>query len=285
MDGENPRRRVMNQMFREPSGIAVESRDKGVLAWDEDIDYLADAIAASGPILYRALVATGPTPGNATDPDGSGAICLGNGAGRDGAAVGSQRTASRPPPQSGELDWFWNCPLDGGSRVTSFNFQWRPSATAAWSASIVVTTPRQVLTGLVNGNSYQARVQAVTAFGESPWSQIGSGSPSGTVPGGGPTLALRATAGDASVSLNWLEPDDGGLTITSYLCPVEIKQPKFFIQPAGEFGRHRPDDFLTDQRHHLFLPRASDQQRGQRRVVERSQRHAGSGRSGSYAAG
>ena len=37
------------------------------------------------------------------------------------------------------------------------------------------------------------------------------------MPGGGATLALRATAGDGEVDLDWLEPDTGGLTITQYI--------------------------------------------------------------------
>ena len=52
--------------------------------------------------------------------------------------------------------------------------------------------------------------------GDQPLVEHGSATPSGTVPGGGATLALRAEAGDGEVDLDWLEPDDGGVTITSY---------------------------------------------------------------------
>ena len=59
-------------------------------------------------------------------------------------------------------------------------------------------------------------MQAVNGQGAGLWSSIGSATPSGTVPGGGSTLALRAEPGDGLVSLDWLEPDDGGVSITSY---------------------------------------------------------------------
>ena len=107
-------------------------------------------------------------------------------------------------PKSGELDWFWNCPLDGGAIVTEFDFQWRVAGTQAWSPSVVVNTPRTVLTGLTNGDAIEARVLARTSQGDSPFSSIGSATPSGTTPGGGSTLALRAEAGDTEVDLDWL---------------------------------------------------------------------------------
>ena len=69
-DGETIRRRVTNQILRELTGIAVDTRDEGVLGWDAEIDYLQDAITKVGAAaLYSASVATGPGTSNATEPD------------------------------------------------------------------------------------------------------------------------------------------------------------------------------------------------------------------------
>ena len=43
-DGDTPRRRPVNQLYRELTGLAVDVRDQGLLAWDTDIDYLQHAI-------------------------------------------------------------------------------------------------------------------------------------------------------------------------------------------------------------------------------------------------
>ena len=217
--GDTPRRRVMNQLLREISGAAVDVREQGILAWDTDVDYLQHAIVRSGTALYRATVATGPDTSNATDPTASGQSVWSEVSGTTGAPS-APSAPQAVGPASGELDWFWNCPLDGGAQVTSFNVRYRTAGTAAWQPDATgdsVTTARYALTGLTNGTAIEAQVQAVNSVGTSPWSSTGSATPSGTVPGGGATLALRAEAGDGEVDLDWLEPDDGGVTITSYL--------------------------------------------------------------------
>ena len=160
-------------------------------------------------------MATGPDHGNSTDPTDVGQavwIVLQG----ETTAPAAPRAPSATAPASGELDWSWNCPLDGGAIIDDFRFQWRVSGTQSWSGSIIVTTPRHALTGLTNGTAIEARVRAVTTFATGPWSLVGSATPAGTIPGGGATLALRAEAADAEVDLDWLEPDDGGLSISSY---------------------------------------------------------------------
>ena len=214
--GDTPRRRVMNQVLRELTGLGVEVMSRGVLEWDADIDYAQYAVVQQTGTLRRATVATGPGTSNATDPDAAGQVIwegISGETSNPSAPAAPQATA----PRSGELDWFWNCPLDGGAQITEFDFQWREAGTQAWSDSVVVNTARAVLTGLTNGQAIQTRVRARTAQGESLWSPLGSATPSGTVPGGGATLALRAASGeDGEVPLDWLEPDDGGVSITSY---------------------------------------------------------------------
>ena len=189
-----------------------------MLPWDTDVDYLQHAIARGGTVLYRATVATGPGSSNATDPTSSGQSVWAEVSGTQ-AAPNAPAAPQAVAPASGELDWFWDCPLDNGAKVASFRVRYRVAGLSAWSPSntgVSVTTARYALTGLTNGTAIEAQVQAVNSVGSSPWSSTGSATPSGTVPGGGATLALRAVAGDAEVDLDWLEPDDGGVTITSY---------------------------------------------------------------------
>ena len=71
--GDSPERPVFNQRELEHDAALVDIAATGVLAYDADLDYrpVADAACfvttASG--LYRTTILTGPTFGNATDPD------------------------------------------------------------------------------------------------------------------------------------------------------------------------------------------------------------------------
>ena len=213
--GNTPRRPVMNEIYHRETSALVDVRNYGILPWDTAVDTLAGGVKQVSGVLYRALVDNGPTYSNAISPTAAGQTVW-----ETVAGVTSAPSAPSAPqansPESGELDWFWNCPLDGGAQVTEFDFQWRVAGTLLWSASIMVNTARHVLTGLTNGVAIEAQVRARSSHDTGPFSATGSSTPSGTVPGGGATLALRATAGDGEIGLDWLEPDDGGVNITSY---------------------------------------------------------------------
>ena len=193
----------MNQLLRELSGGAVDVRDQGILAWDTDVDYLQHAIARGGTVLYRATVATGPGSSNATDPTSSGQSVWAEVSGTQ-AAPNAPAAPQAVAPASGELDWFWDCPLDNGAKVASFRVRYRVAGLSAWSPSntgVSVTTARYALTGLTNGTAIEAQVQAVNSVGSSPWSSTGSATPSGTVPGGG--LLWRCGRLRATPRLTW----------------------------------------------------------------------------------
>ena len=216
-DGDVPRREDLNQIFREITGIAVDTRDEGILAWDGDINYLQHAVTKVDAVLYSASVATGPKTGNATDPATAGQTVWVRVSGTTSApAAPAPPTAVRP--RSGELDWTCNCPLDGGAEVTAFDWQTRTAGTSAWSAIITTTSARLVQTGLTNGTGIEAHVLARNSIGDSPFSGVGSQTPVGGIPSGGSELALRTTAVGAggAVDLSWLEPDDGGEAIIDY---------------------------------------------------------------------
>ena len=220
-DGETPRRRVFNQRFRELDGFAYDVMRNGILAYDAEINYLQNATVRVDDVLYRALVANGPATNNVTNPTAAantvwtivrGEFRLASWA--TGFADGGMRATT---PRSGVLDWFWVCPLDGGRRITGFDFQWRLSGAANWIDLLPRPTSTYAqLTGLVNGTAYEARVRAETSEGDGAWSTPVSATPQGQEPGGGASFALRAEAGNSQVTLDWLEPDDNGATITTY---------------------------------------------------------------------
>lgn len=212
--GEVPKRRRVNQRFRELDGAAANAMRYGIEPWDTEVDYPQHAKTAVGRQIYSATVATGPSTGNATDPTTMGQTVWTAVTGTQGApAAPSIPTATSP--ESGVLQWIWNCPLDNGAQITEFDFFWRVSG-GSFSSAITITHPSYRLTGLTNGMTYEVQVVARNSIGDSGRSGIGSAVPSGTIPGGGATLALRAEGGDTEVVLNWIEPDNGGETITGY---------------------------------------------------------------------
>ena len=217
-DGDTPRRRPVNQRFRELDGAAANGMIFGIEPYDARIDYVATpapSIVQVAGALYRANTANGPTPGNVTGPTDTGQTVWDPVAGETSLPAAPSAPVATAPA-SGTLVFTWNCPLDGGNEVTAFDFQWRVSG-AAWPASSqTVAVPRVVVSSLTNGQTIQARVLARSAQGDSAWSAAGSGVPAGTIPGGGVTLALRAFGGDGEVDTDWLEPDNGGEAITGY---------------------------------------------------------------------
>ena len=189
----------------------------GVPFYDALIDYPADAMTNEDGVLYNALIANGPGTSNAIAPSAdTAATTWGRVSGTQGApSAPAQPTATSPAP--GTLDVSWNCPLDGGSVITEFNFQYRNAGqTWAQAQDVDVTVPFTQLTGLTNGTALEFRVRAVNAIDTGAWSATGTGTPTAAQPGGGSTLALTARGGDTEATLTWLEPDDGGSAITGY---------------------------------------------------------------------
>ena len=260
-DGNVPRRRVFNQLFRELSGVAVDTIQRGILPWDAEVDYLQDAIAVGGSTLYRATVATGPGTSNATNPTTAGQTVWATvtGTSTDPSAPNAP-TATRP--RAGVLDWSWNCPLDGGAAIDSFDFQWRVSGTQTWTASIEVDTPRYELTGLSSGTTIEARVRATNTNGNSPWSATGSQTPQGSVPEGGSQFALRADPGNSGeVDLSWLEPDDGGLNISGYTVQWRSGNQAFSTgRQATSTDTEHTVSSLTNGTEYFFRVRATNSQ-------------------------
>lgn len=68
--GSEPERTVFNQRFRELDGWASDRIRMGIPQWDIEVDYLHPAFVTTSSGLHVTRSGnTGPTYGNATDPD------------------------------------------------------------------------------------------------------------------------------------------------------------------------------------------------------------------------
>ena len=207
--GVQPPRAVVNELLYRRDSALIDIRNYGVLPYDPLVDTVQGGVRQVAGRLFRATVAVGPSHGNAVSPTAEGQTLWEGISGTINAP--SAPAAPQAVEGNGRLEWFWDCPLDGGAKITEFDLQTR--STGGWSASTVVAHPRRVVSGLVNGLQYQARVRARNSEGMSDWSPVGSATPQGGVPAGGGQLGLLAAAGDGQVVLSWLTPDDGGLAL------------------------------------------------------------------------
>ena len=202
--------------WNEFDSAIIDIFESGVPFYDAGIDYPEHAMTNENGVLSRALIANGPTAGNAIAPsaDTAGTTWAQVSGTQSAPGAPAQPTATSPAP--GTLAVSWNCPLDGGSAITEFEFQYRVAG-GSWPGQTRTTTiPTATLTGLTNGQALEFRVRAVNAIGNSDWSPTGTGTPTATAPIGGSALALTATGGDTNAVLNWLEPDTGGSPIIRY---------------------------------------------------------------------
>ena len=212
-DGNQFPRRGWNQRFREWQGAASDAMRFGVNPYDAEIDYPVTSVCAVGRRLYYAVEANGPTTSNVTHPEDGGQTAWSSIPGR----VVDPSAPSQPTATAGtsSLFWQWNCPRDGGRRVTHFSLQWRRRGDSRWSGSITVVGSAYELTALTAGTTYEVRVRAHTSFGFSPWSATATGAPVAARPG--EIFGLVAFSdGDEEVRLQWNEPISGGSAITRY---------------------------------------------------------------------
>ena len=219
-ENEELRRPVHNQLYREVNGGVHDLyRYGGVLPYDAEINYPRVARCFVAGTEYSAVTPNGPDT-TVVSPADNGQTAW--------ETVQEVVTAPHTPvapraatPVSGELDWFWPCPRDGGAVITAFEFRWRLAGQTEWSTPISLSFARYVQTGIENAVAIQAQIRAGNQSTVSPrwssWSPIGSATPTATKPEGGAQLALLAEHGNGEASLNWLEPDDGGVEITGYL--------------------------------------------------------------------
>ena len=203
--------------WNEFDSAIIDIFESGVPFYDAGIDYPEHAMTNEDGVLSRALRENGPNSANpaiAPSADTAGTTWARVSGVQSAPSAPAQPTATSPAP--GTLAVSWNCPLDGGSAITEFEFQYRVAGGSWPGTTRTVTVPFVTLTGLTNGQALEFRVRAVNAIGNSDWSPTGTGTPTATAPIGGSALALAAAGGDTNAVLNWLEPDTGGSPIIRY---------------------------------------------------------------------
>ena len=213
-DGDRPRRQVINQLFRELTGMAVDIREHGVLEYSADQDYDAGAIVQHGspPNLYRATAANGPS--STVKTPGGGGVTEWEVVGRSTDIPGTPPTPQATAGQ-GQVRWFWGCPQDNGAPILDFEWQ-RRIGNQAWASAATgtITTLHFDDTGLTNGTQYSFRYRARNSEGNSVWSASVSASPQAQVPDG-----IRGAVGFGTadtIEVHWAEPDANGSDVFQY---------------------------------------------------------------------
>ncbi|SES50103.1 Fibronectin type III domain-containing protein, partial [Pedococcus cremeus] len=112
----------------------------------------------------------------------------------------------------------WTAPSNGGSAITSYTVTPYIGTTAQTPTTVTGNPPATTATvsGLTNGTAYTFKVKATNAIGAGPDSAVSNSvTPSAATAPDAPT-AVTATAGNASATVSWTAPANGGSAITSY---------------------------------------------------------------------
>lgn len=113
----------------------------------------------------------------------------------------------------------WTAPADnGGAAITDCVVEFRLTTSATWSTFAHAPTSASAITvtGLTNGESYEFRVRAVNAAGNSPLSNVAGALVPMTTASAPQNLV--GTFGDSKVTLAWQTPaSNGGGVISDYL--------------------------------------------------------------------
>jgi Fibronectin type III domain len=112
----------------------------------------------------------------------------------------------------------WTAPgYNGGAAVTGYAVQYSSDGGSTWttaSSNTSSTNTNYTITGLTNGTSYVIEVAAINASGTGAWSLESAPAIPSTVPD--QPAAPSVSVGDATLTVNWTAPADGGSPITGY---------------------------------------------------------------------
>ncbi len=113
----------------------------------------------------------------------------------------------------------WTAPSsNGGSAITSYTVTPYIGSEAQTATTITGTPPATgtTITGLTNGTTYTFTVTATNAIGSGPASEPSSAVTPATVTVPAAPAGVTASAGNASATVGWSAPENGGSAITSY---------------------------------------------------------------------
>jgi hypothetical protein len=119
---------------------------------------------------------------------------------------------------NGQATVSWTAPSDGNSPITSYTITPYVGSAAQTPKVISGSPPATTATvgGLTNGSSYTFTVTATNAVGTGPASAASNAvTPAAPTAPAAPT-GVAATAGNATATVTWSAPANGGSAITSY---------------------------------------------------------------------
>ncbi len=118
-------------------------------------------------------------------------------------------------PADQKLTASWSAPSNGGSDITGYKVQYRPTGNTDWTTSSALgsSTTSYEISPLNNGTEYEVQVQATNAAGDSGYSDSVKATPR-TVPA--KPAAPGLAAADQKLTVTWTAPNDGGSAITGY---------------------------------------------------------------------
>jgi hypothetical protein len=187
-----------------PPSYFVMYRPTGTTTW----------ITGPGPLSARITTIPGLTNGTTYDigvfavsTDGTASVLGTTTVTPSGLPAAPTLTATPGGPPNGHVALTWTTPDDGGTPITGYQVQCRPTGTATWTTyptSGVGTS--LTVTGLQPRTPYECEVAAVNANGAGPWSAPAEATPLGPIS----APVVTAARGDTSAHLSWTEPDLGG---------------------------------------------------------------------------
>lgn len=156
------------------------------------------------------------------------------------STIPAQMVAPTCIPGNHQVTLSWTAPANGGSTITTYNFQKKISGQsdstyvnvldggstliASGNATKIVITDDNPTTGLINGTSYVFRIAAKNSIGLGPWSPGSLPVIPSNIPG--KPDAPICSAGNGQVTLNWVAPTTnmvfGGAPITDYIIKRKI---------------------------------------------------------------
>ncbi len=138
-----------------------------------------------------------------------GAVEFGDAAGADGTGRADECDGDRRVMRQASVSW--TAPADGGSPITSYTVTSHPGRGDGEHFGCTSAT----VSGLTNGDPYTFTVTATNGVGTRPVGPVEPGDATGA-DGAGCADGCDGIAGNASASVSWTAPADGGSPISSY---------------------------------------------------------------------
>jgi len=135
----------------------------------------------------------------------------------DFSGVLAEVTHQDPPDGTVQLSWTFTPDSQDGGLTIEYDIYRQEVGTGSWgtaTATAVAGSPYTVSTGLTNGTSYEFKIVAKNVLGVGP--EVVSGAVIPREPASKPTNVTALDAQDASTTVSWGVPNNGGTAITDY---------------------------------------------------------------------